>query len=393
MILSLKEYCTRYIGQLLQESDDGKLKHIVHAEEHVLDGNHEGTLHAIKSLKDVKKQAESSDKSVNITTKYDGSPSIVAGYHPESKKFFVASKSAFNKNPKINYTEEDIEKNHGHAPGLVSSLKHALRHLPKALPKSGVYQGDLMHTEHTKHVHDNGSVSFTPNTIKYTVHGDEAKAAKNSKVGFAVHTQYHGSNLEDMKSAPVKDFSVFSKHKDVHMITPEYHGTGVKLSKDDSAKFNEHIKAAEEHSSTADHNVKTGHIDNIKAYINKTVREKSVPSAKGYATHLQSIHQKAIESVKTEKAKAAKTEKMNTELQHVSSNKKHFDNILKAHNHIEAAKNILVNHMNKHYTGFEHSIDDKKANPEGYVHNSDKGLIKLVNRGEFSAANFARVRG
>ena len=58
---------------------------------------------------------------------------------------FVASKSAFNKNPKINYTHEDIEKNHGHAPGLVSKLKAALDHLPKVTKPGKVYQGDFMY--------------------------------------------------------------------------------------------------------------------------------------------------------------------------------------------------------------------------------------------------------
>jgi hypothetical protein len=53
-------------------------------------------------------------KSSNLTMKYDGSPSLVFGHHPSNGKFFVATKSAFNKNPKINHTEKDIDKNHGH---------------------------------------------------------------------------------------------------------------------------------------------------------------------------------------------------------------------------------------------------------------------------------------
>lgn len=80
------------------------------------------------------------------------SPSIVFGHHPKTGKFFVASKSAFNKNPKINYTEKDIDRNHGHAPGLSSKLKSALKHFPKVTPKKGIYQGDLMYThEDLKH--------------------------------------------------------------------------------------------------------------------------------------------------------------------------------------------------------------------------------------------------
>ncbi len=66
---------------------------------------------------------------------------VAVGTNPENGRFFVATKSAFNKNPKINYTHEDIEKNHGHAPGLVEKLKAALTHLPKSTPKKGVFQG------------------------------------------------------------------------------------------------------------------------------------------------------------------------------------------------------------------------------------------------------------
>jgi hypothetical protein len=54
--------------------------------------------------------------------KYDGSPSIVFGHHPKNGKFFVATKSAFNKNPKINHTEKDIERNHGQPNFIVMKL-------------------------------------------------------------------------------------------------------------------------------------------------------------------------------------------------------------------------------------------------------------------------------
>jgi hypothetical protein len=105
-----------------------------------------GFEHAHGALMQAHEHMKAKAKSSNLTMKYDGSPSIVFGHHPKTGKFFVASKSAFNKNPKINYTHKDIEKHHGHAPGLVSKLKTALTHLPKVAPKHGVYQGDVMHT-------------------------------------------------------------------------------------------------------------------------------------------------------------------------------------------------------------------------------------------------------
>ena len=72
----------------------------------------------------------------------------------------------FNKNPKINHTHEDIQKNHGHAPGLVQKLSAALDHAHKIQP-NGIYQADIMHAGDVKHDKANNRVDFTPNTITY----------------------------------------------------------------------------------------------------------------------------------------------------------------------------------------------------------------------------------
>ena len=154
---------TSFRNFLAEELDETKLKHLEHAEDHVINAGHEGFSHAYHNLKDVHDRLTGKKNDTRITMKYDGSPSVVFGRHPETGRFFVASKSAFNKNPKINYTEEDIERNHGHAPGLVSKLRAALQHLPKVTPKKGVFQGDIMHTSEDVHESD-GRVYFTPNT-------------------------------------------------------------------------------------------------------------------------------------------------------------------------------------------------------------------------------------
>jgi hypothetical protein len=49
---------------------------------------------------------------------------------PENGKFFVGTKGVFNVNPKLNYTDEDIDRNHS-SEGLNKKLKVALRYLPK----------------------------------------------------------------------------------------------------------------------------------------------------------------------------------------------------------------------------------------------------------------------
>ena len=66
-----------------------------------------------------------------------------------SGEFFVGTKSVFNKDAKINFAPEDIDVNHGHAPGLVAKLKDALKYFPK-LGINGVAQGDLLFTDDKK---------------------------------------------------------------------------------------------------------------------------------------------------------------------------------------------------------------------------------------------------
>lgn len=144
-MLNFKEF-------LKEEAEEGaKLKHITHPEDRPLHHGHKGFEHAFGALQQAHEHIKSKQSSNKLTMKYDGSPSIVFGHHPKTGKFFVATKSAFNKNPKINHTHEDIEKNHGHAPGLASKLHAALEHLPKVTPKKGVYQGDMMHAGKEDH--------------------------------------------------------------------------------------------------------------------------------------------------------------------------------------------------------------------------------------------------
>jgi hypothetical protein len=62
------------------------------------------------------------------------------------------------------------------------------------------------------------------------------------------------------------------------------------------------------------------------------------------------------------------------------------------HQHLQNAKNVLVNVMSRN-TKYEHSIAGQKAKPEGFVSVRANRPTKLVDRSEFSRANFlARER-
>lgn len=385
-----------FIDFLKEEDEGAKLKHIHHAEDRPLMHGNSGFEHAHGALTQAHEHMKSGKKSSALTMKYDGSPSVVYGHHPENGKFFVASKSAFNKNPKINHTHEDIEKNHGHAPGLVTKLKAALDHLPKVAPKKGVYQGDIMHSGDVEH--KKGSVSFKPNTISYTAHGDRAQEHKDAKLGVVTHTKYEGKNLSSMKATPHVSDKEFNKHKDVAHHTAEHDTSKIHYPESAQKEFQSHMDAAKKihdthgkdmYSATEKHRGENTH---LTTYINSTVRKDEKPSAEGFKAHISDQGEKAASKLKTERSQNAKRQEHAEHVNHVESNKQHYENMFAMHHHLQQAKNTLVKHLETHEGGYEHHINGTKSKPEGFVVNHKDEPTKLVNRSEFAKANLLKVK-
>jgi len=384
------------MNKLIIESvgDVDKLKHLEHAEDHVINHGSEGYHHAVNTLMDVHHHLDKKATDTKITTKYDGSPSVVFGYHPQTKKFFVATKSAFNKNPKINYTHADIEANHGHAPGLVSKLKHALKHLPKIAPKHGVYQGDIMHT-HDDREEDDHSHHFKPNTIRYSVkkNSEHGKKVGKSKIGIAIHTKYHGDTIEGMKADFSVDHKAFAKHDDVHHIEPK--AADVHYTPEQRAGFEHHMHMADAHHHETDDNYKHlkdhGHSDHLKTYINSTIDKQTKPTVKGYADWHRDRASKAASKVKTVSKQMEHIRAGDDVVAHINKHKGRFANTLALHHHLQQAKNHLVHALSSD-AEFDHSVDGKKVKPEGFVATRNGRPTKLVDRHEFSYHNFQRNR-
>jgi hypothetical protein len=381
-----------------QAQEGAKLKHIHHAEDRPLFHGAAGFEHAKGALLQAHNHIKSGGDSSALTMKYDGSPSLVYGHHPETGKFFVASKSAFNKTPKINYTHEDIVKNHGHAPGLMDKLHAALNHLPKVVPKTGVYQGDIMHSQDDLEHKPGGKVSFTPNTITYTSRGEDADRVKKSKIGIVTHTQYHGNDASSMRADPHPDLHNFKQHPDVWQKSPNHDTKQIHYDEKSQKTFMDHMKAAESiHKKNPDmydhihpaHGGETGH---LSTYINHTVRTGEEPSVEGLKKHVSEKSKKEIAKVKTPAAQSKKAAVAKGHMEWIDDNKKHYDNLLKMHNHLQKAKNTLVSTLEQHEGGLEHHIDGKKTGPEGFVVNHAGEPTKLVNRAEFARANLLKVR-
>jgi hypothetical protein len=394
-MLSFKTFLTEATAKTTEEGE--KLKHITHAEDRPLQHGAAGFLHTYNALNQAHDHIKSGGHSSALTMKYDGSPAVVFGHHPETGKFFVASKSAFNVNPKLNYTHKDIEANHGHAPGLMEKLHSALNHLPKVAPKKGVYQGDLMFSEGDKKEGKN-KVSFTPNTITYTAKGEKADKIKKAKLGVIVHTQYHGKDIKSMHADPHVDLHQFSHHPDVWHESANHDTKQIHYSEHDQEKFVHHMEEAkkihDEHGKKmyADTQMHRGEGGHLETYINHTVRTDEKPTAEGLKEHISGKYKKLAAKLKTPAGQSKKEAEAKGHLDHIEKNKESYDNLLTMHHHLQQAKNVLVSNLEQHEGGLEHHIDGKKSKPEGFVVNHSGQPTKLVNRKEFAKANLLKVR-
>ena len=392
----------RHIFTLLKESaaNEEKLTHLEHAEDHVLNAGAEGYQHAKNTLNAVHKTLTGQKGGAALYEKMDGSPSIVFGHHPATGQFFVATKSAFNKEPKLNYDYDDVQKNHGHAPGLVNKLNLALYHLPKVTPKTGIFQGDVMHaginsdTNPHGDVNTNGKVhSFKPNLVEYhaPANSEEGQKVSQSQFGIAVHTGYKGGNFETMKADYDPDLSHFNEHPDVHVINNKFDSTKADYNPARQADFQEHMAQADElHRSMKPEDYKKvePHLDHIKTYINKTVRDGTTPNATDLYDHVQSQHQKEIAKVKTQGAIDRKTLAMNNQLGTLRGHSDTIDKVFQIHHHLQQAKDVH-NHAMAASPMFNTTINGQPSKPEGYVAVINNRPTKVVDRAEFSRQNFA----
>ena len=124
---------------------------------------------------------------VDLSVKIDGCPAIVWGTDPANGEFFVGTKSVFNKKKiKINHSHEEIDANHS---GEVALILHAcFANLPRT---DSILQGDF--------IGFGGDDTYTPNTITYIF--DEII---EQTIIIAPHTFYMAENdLRDAIARPL----------------------------------------------------------------------------------------------------------------------------------------------------------------------------------------------
>ena len=297
-----------------------KNKHIEHPEDSILNGD----LSVLNWF-----TADS-----HISVKIDGSPAIVWGTNPANNKFFVGTKSVFNKKLiKINHNHADVDRNHQ---GKVADILHlCLDNLPFT---DNIYQGDYLGC--------GGTDSFNPNTIRYDFPDEVFQ-----EIVIAPHTVYFAKkDLRDAVAVPM-DFTLIDT-LNCKFIQPEVTLKSDRVSMIDRCNFARQIATLCEFPN--DKQVKT-----IKRQLNTCIREEI------------ELDDLTIEAL--------------------ASDNEIDINVLRLWQLVRSIKWDLFSFIERD-DEIECYINDEECDHEGYVISNDYGTFKLVDRDVFSKNNFLKVR-
>ena len=391
---------------------EDKNTHLEHLEDEIINNGTKGAKTAINFLKSVKDMLQGGQGSTTVSVKWDGAPAVFCGINPENGKFFVATKSLFNKTPKINYTNSDISRNHGGA--LADKLKECLKYLP-SLGIKGIIQGDLLFTsgdKKTATIDGTKSIVFTPNTITYAVpvvktgfFGSSLYDNINkAKVGIIFHTSYSGNTIASLKATFGASVSSLKKNKNVFFDDANYKQAGVAFDDAEEKAFDNIIRMAEGSAYKAGKFIDLLKKDQgplslgiqLKTFFNTYIRQGTAITntsklANNFEVYFRDRIKKEIDSKKTPAAKQKYEEILNAGIKILRPNKDGLYFAIATYITFQSAKAVLLRKLNKIQSigSFLRTKNGYKVtNPEGYVAIKKSGAVKLVDRLEFSQANF-----
>ena len=398
--------------KLTQYLAEDKNTHMTHIEELMFLGGIDGTRKAINFLRDLRDMLRGNATSaVDITVKWDGAPAIFAGVDPADKKFFVAKKGLFNKEPKMYKTNADIKKDLSGE--LAKKFTIALAEFSKLGIKKGVFQGDMMFTKgdvKVETIDKQKYYTFQPNTIVYAVPTASplGRQIAKAKIGVVWHTTYTGNSIKNMSAsfgkgiakklrAPATVWQDDATYRDISgkaTFSPKesndfdtmLSGAGKLFQKMDGVAFRE---------ITGDTELR----EKTMTFVNTYVRgSKQFPASDTMATalvqYLNEWFQKEIDKKKTEKAKSEWQARRDGLVNKVIMNKDQLVAMFGLMKILIELKGMVIKQFDKTQevnTLLKTAKGFQVTKQEGFVA-IDKlkgGAVKLVDRLEFSRANFS----
>ena len=314
-----------------------KNRHLEHPEDAILNEGRAGFYNILDFL-----EAQGSI----VTVKYDGAPAIVWGINPENNKFFVGTKSVFNKvRVKINYNHNDIEVNHGDKPAVASILHMCLEKLPRI---GGVYQCDF--------IGYGGGTTYKPNTITYKFLPSPVNERHDILV--AAHTTYQGDTLKDMCAS----FGFY----DVSMDECNQNRAKTDPFQQEETKF------IDTSASFKSRNYRIGLYIAAARVAAKFVKFPTEEKGKQLKQYINSYIRNGDKLDASRLAKETKVDK----------------SVFQLYNFIIEIKEMIMDGIEPTDQMVECYINDEKCDHEGYVVSNEYGTYKLIDREQFSYANF-----
>tara|TARA_B110000483_G_scaffold239575_1_gene318332 strand:- start:559 stop:1749 length:1191 start_codon:yes stop_codon:yes gene_type:complete len=377
-------------------------KHMEHLEDSVINNGVIGARDSIKFLQSLRNMLNGdSNTAVNTTVKWDGAPAVIVGR--KEGKLFVATKSYFSKNSKYYQSVDEI--NNADIPEDLKYKLNACLYYLKDLKTDVILQGDLLFTHNdlrTEVIEGENMVVFHPNTIVYAVprKSELGKTICKSTLGIVWHTVYSGDGAS-------YDFNInmINQIKDVFMIDANYQdvsGTAT-FTKDESKEVTKILSDAGKVFKKIDSKLLNNialdkHcVSMIKIHYNLMVRNgKTVTDSRKHVHSLQRFLKervaKEIDALKTDKGKEKKEDTLANVLFLASCSPMKLQPIFELQKLLVDAKLLIIKKLNnaaKLKTFLKTSNGYKLTGEEGYVAVSNGNAVKLVDRLEFSYANFS----
>ena len=269
-----------------------------------------------------------------LSVKMDGAPAIVWGKNPATGNFFVGTKSVFNKvKIKINESHQDIDKNHT---GEVATILHkCFDYLPLT---DGIFQGDFIGL--------GGSDEYTPNTITYKFDN-----IVTEEIIVAPHTYYTAeSDLRDAIAHPMNFIITDTFY--CKIVQPRaYVWSGSYCSLDEQFELPPAMTAVMSLLPTVQF-VTDKDAAQIRINVNRSLREGRDYSAADFLGNVTLMHlYSLVQFIKEECLSQCRV-----------------------------------------LNGPEAYINQDRIDAEGYVYSYEGKVYKLVNRKQFSVANFNNTK-
>ena len=385
-----------------------KNTHLEHLEDNILNGGSEGGREAVAFLRSLGEMLDQGGADARVTVKWDGAPAIICGVNPDNGRFFVGTKSVFNKvNPKISYSENDVDSMY--PPGQLSQkLKDAYKYL-STLSIPNVVQGDLLFTDDKYQANIGGDtcIAFQPNTIVYAVPKDSDIGQKidEAKFGIVFHTSYSGRTL-DAKSASFGNINI-QGNTNVFVTSSDFKNASgeANMTRAEKTSYTNLVNKTEGSLKQASRFLdlmKTNSMNKFtlnimfKTFFNSYIRQGKTligarNTARDFAQYFSNALDKEIATKKMKTTKDKYLELKNKGLKFISDNEQSIYMTVASYMNLQAAKNFMIRKLQKVNTfgTFLRTPDGYRVTaPEGFVAIRSGQALKLVDRLEFSRANF-----